>query len=77
MQRVAMASHHFLVVVCNFPPFFSLSMLVCGLPRYMNYNGCKRKFDIPSFVARFEGASPSSSHFKLAQKALQAALKKR
>jgi hypothetical protein len=28
---------------------------VFGKIRYMNYNGCKRKFDIPRYCARVDG----------------------
>merc|ERR1711862_410434 len=33
---------------------------VFGKIRYMNYAGCKRKFKIEPFVARFEGASENA-----------------
>lgn len=29
---------------------------VFGKIRYMNYNGCKRKFDVDAFVRRYGGA---------------------
>lgn len=28
---------------------------IFGKIRYMNYDGCKRKFDVPAFVARYGG----------------------
>merc|ERR1711869_97497 len=31
---------------------------VFGKVRYMNYNGCKRKFDVPGFVSRFAAELP-------------------
>ena len=34
---------------------------VFGKIRYMNYQGCKRKFDIQKFVANFPAAATSSS----------------
>jgi len=33
---------------------------VFGKIRYMNYNGCKRKFKIKSFVDRYEGAQTNA-----------------
>jgi hypothetical protein len=29
--------------------------------RFMNYNGCKRKFNVPQFVARYKGAALNAS----------------
>eukprot|EP00808_Paulinella_micropora_P023842 g37480.t1 len=49
---------------------------IFGKIRYMNYAGCKRKFDLPAFVKRFDGASPKSEQFKLAQAALKKVAKK-
>lgn len=37
---------------------------VFGKIRYMNYAGCKRKFSIPKFVAKWLGADPKSKEFK-------------
>lgn len=34
---------------------------VFGKIRYMNYAGCKRKFDIAGFVARYPGAKPAGA----------------
>ncbi|CAE8636370.1 unnamed protein product, partial [Polarella glacialis] len=34
---------------------------VFGKIRFMNYAGCKRKFDIPGFVARYPGAKPANA----------------
>jgi len=34
---------------------------VFGKIRYMNYAGCKRKFKIPPFVARYEGAAENAA----------------
>lgn len=28
---------------------------IFGKIRYMNYEGCRRKFDVPAFVARYGG----------------------
>jgi len=33
---------------------------VFGKIRYMNYNGCKRKFKVPAFVAQYKGASENA-----------------
>ena len=33
---------------------------IFGKIRFMNYNGCKRKFKIPSFVAKYKGAAANA-----------------
>ena len=33
---------------------------VFGKVRYMNYNGCKRKFDIEDFVQQYKGAAENA-----------------
>ena len=33
---------------------------IFGKIRFMNYNGCKRKFKVPSFVAKFKGAASNA-----------------
>jgi len=33
---------------------------VFGKIRFMNYNGCKRKFKVPVFVAKYKGASENA-----------------
>eukprot|EP01098_Paradermamoeba_levis_P003367 TRINITY_DN1546_c0_g1_i4.p1 TRINITY_DN1546_c0_g1~~TRINITY_DN1546_c0_g1_i4.p1 ORF type:complete len:271 (-),score=59.93 TRINITY_DN1546_c0_g1_i4:6-818(-) len=45
---------------------------VFGKIRYMNYQGCKRKFDVEKYVSRYPGAKPNSTVFK---QNLQEALK--
>merc|ERR1712187_583862 len=34
---------------------------IFGKIRFMNYAGCKRKFDVPSFVSRYPGAKPEGT----------------
>lgn len=34
---------------------------IFGKIRFMNYAGCKRKFDVPGFVARYPGARPANA----------------
>lgn len=41
---------------------------VFGKVRYMNYEGCKRKFDVPAFVARYGRSGKVNSLFNLAKK---------
>eukprot|EP01006_Ploeotia_vitrea_P028503 TRINITY_DN61181_c0_g1_i1.p1 TRINITY_DN61181_c0_g1~~TRINITY_DN61181_c0_g1_i1.p1 ORF type:complete len:554 (+),score=223.34 TRINITY_DN61181_c0_g1_i1:132-1793(+) len=43
---------------------------VFGKIRYMNYRGCKRKFRVDEFVARFPSAKPSSKGFKMRRQRL-------
>merc|ERR1712100_839087 len=34
---------------------------IFGKIRYMNYEGCKRKFNVPAFVARYPGSGKKAS----------------
>ncbi len=36
---------------------------VFGKIRYMNYNGCKRKFDVDAYVQRIRGESRDKKYF--------------
>jgi deoxyribodipyrimidine photo-lyase len=38
---------------------------VFGKVRYMNFAGCKRKFDIQKYIARFPPLSPQQSTLQL------------
>lgn len=41
---------------------------IFGKIRYMNYAGCKRKFKVPTFVAKYQGASENAAKAAAAKK---------
>jgi hypothetical protein len=66
----------FLIAYLSFIIFIAAYYLVASI-RFMNYNGCKRKFKVADFVAKYKGAAENAAKAEAKHNEQQRSQKKR